>query len=47
MHQGSKYGLEKMVDEFFRLNTFTEEKLKVFEIIFKTTFPKYHKNNTN
>ena len=44
-HKGAKYNIENMVDEFFKLNAFTEEKLRVLERIFNRTFPKFHKNN--
>ena len=45
-HQGVKYNIENLVDEFFKLNAFTEEKLRVLERIFNRTFPKFHKNST-
>ena len=47
MHQGTKYNFEPMVEEFFKLNKFTEEKLKFLESKFNRTFPKFHKNNAN
>ena len=42
---GIKYKIERMIDKFFRLNTFTVKKLKVIESILNRTFPKYHGNN--
>ncbi len=43
-HRGIKYKIEYKIDQFFRLNTFTEKKLKVIERILNRTFPKYHGN---
>ena len=45
-HQGVKFNLEEELNYFFRLNKFTEEKLRVIEHILNRTFPKYHKNKT-
>ena len=36
--QKQKIKVEKKIDEFFHVNNFTEEKLKVFENIFNRTF---------
>ena len=44
LHQNHKYDIDGMVDEFFKLNKYTDEKLKVLEHIFNKTFPKYHNN---
>ena len=35
--------LDKKIDEYFGLNKFSEEKLKVFENYFNRTFARYHK----
>ena len=43
-HKGAKFNLEGFVDNFFKVNKFTEEKLRVIEHILNRTFPKYHKN---
>ena len=45
-HRGTKFNLEEQLNYFFRLNKFTEEKLRVIEHILNRTFPKYHKNKT-
>ena len=36
--------IDSKIEEFFSLNKFTEEKLKVFETKFNRTFEKYHNN---
>ena len=45
-HRKTKFKVEETVNEFFKLNTFTEEKLEVIERILKMKFPKFHKNST-
>ena len=45
-HRKTKFKVEETVDGFFKLNTFTEEKLEVIERILKMKFPKFHKNST-
>ena len=36
--------IDSKVEEFFSLNKFTQEKLKIFEVKFNRTFEKYHDN---
>ena len=43
-HEGIKYNYDKRLDEFFKLNNFAKEKLRVIEHILNRSFPKYHKN---
>ena len=43
-HRGVKFNQEELVNVFFRVNKFTEEKLRVIEHILNRTFPKYHKS---
>ena len=43
-HKGTKFKIEEMVDEFFKLNAFTKEKLEVIERILNMTFSKFHQN---
>ena len=38
-----KYNYEKSLEQFFKLNKFTKEKLGVIEEILNRTFPEYHK----
>ena len=40
--KNGKYNYNRMVDDFFRYNKFTKEKLYLFESILNTTFNKYH-----
>ena len=37
------FPLDKRIDQFFKHNKLTEEKLKLFERVFNKTFDKYHK----
>ena len=40
--QSTKYNLNNFVNEYFGINKFTEEKLKVIEHILNITFPHFH-----
>ena len=42
-HKFNMDDLDKKIDEYFGLNKFSEEKLKVFENYFNRTFARYHK----
>ena len=47
IQKGTKYNYEQKLDDFFKINKFSEEKVNVVENIVKTKFPKYHNNNNN
>ena len=42
-----KHDFNSNVAQFFSINKFTDEKLKIIEYILNTTFPRYHNNNYN
>ena len=44
-HPGEKRSQTLLVDNFFSVNNFTEEKLRIIEHILNKSFPKYHINN--
>lgn len=41
--QNGVYNISERIDKFFKINDFTEEKLKIFEDSFNQTFPQYHR----
>ena len=45
LHHGTKYNFNYMVEDYFRYNNFTKEKLYILESILNTTFKQYHKND--
>ena len=45
--QLENFKYEAQIDGFAEFNELTEEKLNVIERILNTTFPKYHRNNSN
>ena len=44
-HPGEKRSQTLLVDNFFSVNNFTEEKLRIIKHILNKSFPKYHINN--
>ena len=44
---GGKYNANEKLNEFFRLNKFTKEKLSVIEKMFNTTFIQFQNNNSS